>query len=200
MAGRNNKNPAPRCTGTLNDGSPCRTFATAEGLCVYHLRRPDESLSQDHAQAAMDAVDAVEADWKGSAPLSDDDASTRPIEAQTRVADVLRIETCAAPGIDGDRRRGFGDRRRAPGTGRCTRPGCTTTGKPAQEAGFRCDGATRTRTGDLLGAIQLLFRARNGLFAAGFRRVPGVSQHLPQHFCTRLADRPMLAPTMPEPR
>ena len=47
-------------------------------------------------------------------------------------------------------------------------------------------GASRTRTGDLLGAIHPVFRPRTGLFAARFGRAPGVPQHLPQYFAPDL--------------
>jgi hypothetical protein len=83
MAGRHNKNPAPRCTGTLKDGSACNTFATADGLCAWHLRQ--------RKQAAMDAPDELGDFLDPLDPAAENDASEGSIEPPTprqRVGDV----------------------------------------------------------------------------------------------------------------
>jgi hypothetical protein len=48
-------------------------------------------------------------------------------------------------------------------------------------------GASRTRTGDLLGAIQLPSHPESASYAALCSRAPGVPQHLPQQSAARLA-------------
>src|ERR687892_725761 len=58
--------------------------------------------------------------------------------------------------------------------------------RPAVRA-FR-HGASRTRTGDLLGAIQPSSHVESASFAALYGRAPGVPQHLPQQSAPRLAE------------
>jgi len=50
------------------------------------------------------------------------------------------------------------------------------------------DGASRTRTGDLLGAIQPSSHVESASFAALYGRAPGVPQHFPQQSAPRLAE------------
>jgi hypothetical protein len=94
MAGRNNKTPAPRCTGTLKDGSHCRTFAAADGLCTFHLRQRDESASQHppaEDQVATDAPDELEPVDDPIAHSDENEASESFVEAESprqRVGDV----------------------------------------------------------------------------------------------------------------
>src|SRR5206468_4327368 len=47
---------------------------------------------------------------------------------------------------------------------------------------------SRTRTGDLLGAIQPSSHVERASFAALYGRAPGVPQHLPQQCAPRLAE------------
>src|SRR5918996_3253924 len=49
-------------------------------------------------------------------------------------------------------------------------------------------GASRTRTGDLLGAIQPSSHVESASFAALYGRAPGAPQHLPQQSAPRLAE------------
>jgi hypothetical protein len=76
MAGRNRKNPFPRCTATLKDGSTCTTFAVGDGLCGYHLRKRDE-------EAAMEALDESLPAPDVSDLLDEGDASTDSVESQS---------------------------------------------------------------------------------------------------------------------
>jgi len=55
------------------------------------------------------------------------------------------------------------------------------------------DGASRTRTGDLLGAIQPPSYAESYSFAALYGGAPGVPQHLPQQSAPRLAEAALRA-------
>lgn len=57
MAGRNNENRAPRCAGSLKDGSACRTVAEkGEQLCAHHLKLVAEDAGAPELNEEMEEI------------------------------------------------------------------------------------------------------------------------------------------------